>query len=66
MNEDLRAMSVETFCARYGVGRTTAYEEIKNGRLRANKIKAHTLILADAAEAWVKSLPPSKPEGQRE
>ena len=29
-----RAMSIDEFCRRYGIGRTTVYAEIKEGRLR--------------------------------
>jgi hypothetical protein len=32
-----RAMSIDEFCLCYGVGRTTAYDEIKSKRLRARK-----------------------------
>jgi excisionase family DNA binding protein len=54
----LRAMSIDVFCDRYGLGRTLAYEEIKAGRLRARKVGRRTLIAEDDAEDWLKSLPP--------
>jgi excisionase family DNA binding protein len=52
-----RAMSVRDFCERFGVGRTTTYEEIKGGRLRARKVRKRTIITDDDAEAWLQSLP---------
>jgi hypothetical protein len=52
-----RAMSISDFCERYGPGRTTTYQEIKAGRLRARKCGARTIILVDDAEHWLRSLP---------
>ncbi len=60
-----RAMSIAEFCGRYGPGRTTIYQEIKLGRLRAHKCGKRTIITEDDAEDWLRSLPvvPSdKPE----
>jgi len=60
-----RAMSIAEFCGRYGPGRTTTYQEIKLGRLRAHKCGKRTIITEDDAEIWLRSLPvvPSdKPE----
>jgi hypothetical protein len=52
-----RAMSLAEFCRDYGTGRTTAYREIKMGRLRVRKCGKRTLVLQDDAEAWLRSLP---------
>jgi excisionase family DNA binding protein len=52
-----RAMAIEEFCKRYGLGRTRAYEEIKCGRLRARKCGKRTLIAHDDAEDWLERLP---------
>jgi excisionase family DNA binding protein len=52
-----RAMSIDEFCQRYAVGRTTVYEEIKQGRLRARKVRKRTIITDDDAEAWLQRLP---------
>jgi excisionase family DNA binding protein len=56
--EDLRGtLSIDGFCKLYGLGRTFAYEQIKQGKLRAVKCGNRTLILKHDAEAWVRSLP---------
>jgi hypothetical protein len=52
-----RAMSIAQFSERYGPGRTTIYEEIKLGRLRARKCGKRTYIAEDDAEDWLRSLP---------
>jgi len=57
MEAEKRAFSIAEFCSRYGIGRTSAYAEIKANRLSIVKVGARTLVLADAAEAWLKNLP---------
>jgi excisionase family DNA binding protein len=52
-----RVMSISEFCQRYGIGRTTVYEEIKHRRLRARKVGKRTLIAEDDAEGWLRRLP---------
>jgi excisionase family DNA binding protein len=52
-----RAMSIAEFCRAYNVGRTTAYQEIKAGRLRARKCGKRTIITEDDAENWLNHLP---------
>jgi excisionase family DNA binding protein len=52
-----RAMNIHQFCERYNLGRTTAYEQIKLGRLRALKCGKRTIITEDHAEEWLRSLP---------
>jgi len=54
---DKRAFSISEFCCRFGVGRTTAYGEIKAGRLQVVKAGKRTLVPADSAESWLKNLP---------
>ena len=44
-----RAMSIAEFCERYGPSRTTTYELIKRGHLRARKIGKRTIITEDDA-----------------
>ena len=52
-----RAMSIDEFCERYGLGRTKAYEELKSGRLRGRKIGKRTIVSEDDAEEWLLNLP---------
>jgi hypothetical protein len=52
-----RAMSIARFSEEYAIGRTTAYEELKSGRLRGRKIGTRTIISQDDAEAWLRQLP---------
>ena len=52
-----QAMSIEEFCDRYGIGRTTAYAEIKEGRLRARKCGRRTIITDDDGDEWLQHLP---------
>ncbi len=51
------ALTVNAFCAAYGIGRTRTYEEIASGRLRARKVGNRTLILRSDAQAWASALP---------
>ncbi|UVK41499.1 DNA-binding protein [Mesorhizobium sp. AR10] len=48
---------MEAFCAAFGLGRTSAFGEIKGGRLKARKVGRRTIILATDAETWAASLP---------
>jgi hypothetical protein len=50
------ALSIAGFCAYASVGRTTAFEEIKVGRLIARKRGRSTVILIEDADAWLQSL----------
>ena len=56
MKIEKRAFSIDEFCNRYGIGRTSAYAEIKARRLPIIKVGKRTLVPADAAEAWLKKL----------
>ena len=51
------ALSIDRFCKLYGLGRTFAYEQIKERKLRAVKCGNRTLILRCDAEVWARSLP---------
>jgi hypothetical protein len=55
--DELGAMTVKEFGARYHLGHTKIYEEINAGHLRAVKCGARTLILAIDVRAWERSLP---------
>lgn len=54
---DKRALTIEEYCSHYGSGRTTAYEDIKAGRLKAKKRGRRTVILKESADALLASLP---------
>ena len=59
------AMSIEAFCRWAGVGRTTTYHEIGQGRLRALKVGRRTVIPAEAAaRQWLEALKPVGCNGQ--
>ena len=60
MEVEKRAFSLNEFCNRYGIGRTTAYEEIKAGRLQVVKAGKRSLVPADAAESWLQNLPSAR------
>jgi predicted DNA-binding transcriptional regulator AlpA len=44
VSTERNSLSLEEFCVRNGIGRTTAYKEIKEGRLHPKKIGRRTLI----------------------
>jgi excisionase family DNA binding protein len=52
-----RAMSIDQFCQRYEIGRTTAYAEIRHGRLRARKCGKRTIIADEDADDWLQQVP---------
>jgi len=51
------AISIKAFCERNGIGMTSAYAEIKAGRLIARKCGNRTLIAKADERAWLNSLP---------
>lgn len=53
------ALSIEDFCRRYSIGRSSAYAEIKAGNLPLRKCRGRSLILIGDAERWAASLPVS-------
>jgi len=50
------ALPVPEFCRLYGIGRSKAYQELNEGRLKAKKIGRKTLITN--ADEWLAALPP--------
>jgi hypothetical protein len=55
--ERKRSFSLRTFCNRNDIGLTTAYAEIKAGRLIVHKAGARTLVFEEDEDAWRMSLP---------
>jgi excisionase family DNA binding protein len=56
MNIEKKTYSVAEFCECFGIGVTTAYAEIKSGRLKVAKLGDRTLIPTENADAWLRSL----------
>lgn len=50
------ALSVTEFCRAAGIGRTTAYAEIKSGRLHSVTCGARRLIPVSELTAWLERL----------
>ena len=57
MRDSALAHSVPEACAIARSGRTTLYQAIRSGALRAVKRGRRTLILDDDLRRWVQSLP---------
>jgi excisionase family DNA binding protein len=53
--------TVAELCQATGLGRTTLYGQIKQGRLRAHKCGRRTLFCAADVEAWLSTLPELSP-----
>jgi excisionase family DNA binding protein len=52
------AYGIADFARAVGVSRDKIYDEIKDGKLRASKIGSRSVITAEAARAYLASLPP--------
>jgi hypothetical protein len=54
-------MSVNDFAKWAGIGRTTAWKEIREGRLRAVKVCTRTVVVIEDARQWLASRPALSP-----
>ncbi len=59
--------TIANWCALSGMGRSTTYEALSAGHLRAVKLGARTLIDVAHGLAWLDSLPPAiiRPHGAK-
>lgn len=48
---------IKATCARYGWGKTTTYDLLRDGRIRAKKLGAKTLIEFASVDEYLASLP---------
>jgi hypothetical protein len=55
--QDRAAFSIERFARDHDIGRTKTLELIKSGQLTARKVGTRTIITAEDARIWRKSLP---------
>ncbi len=55
-NHPALSYSINDFCQAVGIGRSKAYAEIRDGRLKSIKCGKRTLIRRKDAEAWLNSL----------
>ncbi len=54
------AFTVDEFCRRNDMSRTTFYELVRAGELKAKKRGSRTIVLASEELAWLNSLPDYK------
>jgi excisionase family DNA binding protein len=54
--------SIPEFVETFGVSRSAAYREIRDGRLKAVKIGRRTMIRATDADAWLRRLESFQPK----
>ena len=60
------ALTIHEAAKAAGIGRSSLYEEIANGRLQARKLGRRTLILVEDLNRWLSTLPLThdvRPEG---
>jgi len=50
------AFTVDGFCRKYGIGRTSFYEEVTAGHLKAKKYGKRTMIERAEARRWFANL----------
>jgi hypothetical protein len=64
--QDRQAFSPDEIAQRNGIGRSLVFQEIKEGRLKAQKAGRRTIITRQAEKAWQDSLPSANPSISRE
>lgn len=57
------ALSVPDAVAYSRIGRSTIYTALRNGELRARKVRGRTLILRTDLEAWITDSPAYAEQG---
>jgi hypothetical protein len=57
LQQPVGAMSVNAFAIWAGIGRTTAWKEIREGNLRAVKVSARTIVRFEDATRWLATRP---------
>ena len=63
VRDDFGAFSIEQLCKWSSIGRSTIYEEIREGRLQVRKVGRRTIVLREDAERWLSSLPVAAAQG---
>jgi hypothetical protein len=51
-----RAWLIAEFCARNGISRRLAYDEIGSGRLKIRKVGRRSIVTTEDEDAWLASL----------
>lgn len=60
MTPEKAAYTFQDFLERYSLSKSSAYREIRAGRLVTLKRGRSTIVTAEAAAAWLNSLPVSE------
>jgi hypothetical protein len=64
----VNAYTINDFCRRNAIGRSTAYELARDGKLRMRKVLGKTIVTAADEAAWLASLEayqPARPAPRR-
>jgi excisionase family DNA binding protein len=62
MAPETLSFTIPAFCSATGLGRSRVYELLAAGELKAVRCGGRTLIAADEAKRFIKSLPPAELE----
>lgn len=63
-HENRPAYTISAFCEAFGLSRSKTYQLIQSGQIAALKVGRRTLILREAVEAWLASLPSADPRAE--